>query len=203
MEFDQVPARGGGRSAARRIEQSSCAHLRNRHGLHVGFLGCGDFDRDVGLLKAGDLIVVWFFGVSFVRRTVGQVQVQPSRPFADQNSLLRLPDAWGSGCAVVGEEHALPDRRSRSSMHVLHVQHDLRKALVEHSRLHFERSLRGFQAILHAGQRCLRGGREIHAIHQRQQPSAQHENGKDAQKRPDPDPAGTHGGDFAVGGQAA
>jgi hypothetical protein len=102
------------------------------------------------LLEAGNLIVVRLFGVGFMRRAVDQVQVQPSRPFADQNSLLRLPDAWGSRRAVVGEEHALPDGCARAATHVLHVEDDLRKAFVEDSRLHFERSLRGFQPILHA-----------------------------------------------------
>ncbi len=46
-------------------------------------------------------------------------------------------------------------------------------------------------------------GSDIHAIGEREQPCDHNKNRDDAEKAPDAEAAGAHGGDFAIGGEAA
>ena len=70
------------------------------------------------------------------------MKVQHLRPFADQDALPGQGNARGGRIADVRDEHALPDGGALRGFHVLNVKHELGKALVKNSRLHFERCLR-------------------------------------------------------------
>ena len=88
-------------------------------------------------------------------------------------------------------------------LHVLHVEHDFGKSFIEDARLHFERNLRAFKPVFEASEGSLRLGRNIHTIYQSQQPGGDDENRKYPEEAPHAHAAGAHGGDFAVGGEAA
>ena len=55
--------------------------------------------RDVGSVESGNLILIGVLGIGFVRRAVGQMQVERVGPLADQQALARQRD---SRCRWIG-----------------------------------------------------------------------------------------------------
>jgi len=138
-----------------------------------------------------------------VRRTIGQMQVQSIGSLADEQSFARQTDAGRGWITQIGEEHAFPESPARHGLDVLHVKDSLREALVKHAGLYFERDLRRLEAILELSQGGERSGRKIDTVAKSEQPCSHHEDRDHTQKGPYADAAGAHGGDFAVGGEAA
>ena len=108
-----------------------------------------------------------------------------------------------AGLLMSAMKHALPDGGALRGLHVLNVKHELGKAFIENSRLHFKRRLRRLQPVFEPAQRGLRFRREIHGVEHGQRPGGHGKNGNDPQECPHADAAGPHGGDFAVGSQPA
>src|SRR5579872_4686854 len=68
----------------------------------------------------------------------------------ENDSSVSKCDAKGSGGAYVGHEDVLPERCFVGGTDVLHIQHVVFQALIENTRLHFKRCLRGYEGILKA-----------------------------------------------------
>src|SRR5579863_7863071 len=88
MELDQAPA---GQSLVPGVvglpPQFPSPQLRNRNEvLLLRTVGLRHGDRDVGLLEGRNLVVVGDFGIDFVRRAIGEVEMQRLRSLADQNT---------------------------------------------------------------------------------------------------------------------
>jgi len=83
-----------------------------------------------------------------VSRAVAQVKMQPVRPFAHQDAFPRQGDAGRGGSADISDENSLPNGCALRALHILNVEYELGETLVENPRLHFERHLRTFQALL-------------------------------------------------------
>ena len=203
MELDEIPGSHILLHLAGLVAQVPRSHLRRRHRLLVTAVGLRHRYRHVGLIESRNLVMVGRSGVGLMRGSVGQVQVQHLRPFADQDALPGQGNARRGRVADVRDENAPPDGGALRGFHVLHVKHKLGKALVENSRLDFERRLRALEPVLQPAQGGLRGGREIHRVEHRQGPGGHGKNGNHSQEGPHSDAAGPHGGDFAVRGQAA
>ena len=103
----------------------------------------------------------------------------------------------------IGEKYSVPNCATLSAVHVLHVKHNLRKAFIKYAGLHFKRNLRALKLFLQVPQRRQRPRSYVKRIPQSEQPGGGDKNRQHAAKAPHPHAAGTHGGDFAVGGQAA
>jgi len=114
-----------------------------------------------------------------MRRTVRESQMQGVSAFAYQNALFSQRDAWRIRRAGVSDEYTLPDRRTLGGLHVLHIEHELRKALVEHSWLNFKRDLRRLELVLQSRHCRLRARGHIGAIGQRQKPRRHRKNRDD------------------------
>ena len=138
-----------------------------------------------------------------MHRSVAQMQVQAVAFFGNQNAFAGQRDAGAEGIGDIGKKDAFPDCGSLGAVHVLHVEHEFGKAFVEDTGLDFKGNLRALESIFEPGQRGLRSWREISAVDEREQPCGDNENGEDAKKGPHAQPAGAHGGDLAVGGEAA
>ena len=136
---------------------------------------CGDLNGDVSGLESGDLVLVRILGIAFVSGTVGEMQVQRIGPLADEQALARQSDARRGRVRQIGEEHAFPERSARHGLDVLHVEDDLREALVKHSGLDFERSLRRLEVVLELSQGGKRARRKIDAVSESEQPGHHHE----------------------------
>ena len=205
MEFDQVPT--GQRLvflSVRLTPQIPGSHLRDGYEfLLFGGVGLGHGNRDIRLIESGDLIAIGNLGIDLMCRAIGQVQMECLRAFADQDSLAGKRDSRGRGHAGVGDEDPLPDGRALGRFDVLNVEHESGEAFVENARLNFERDLRGLQAVLQVNHGGLGLGSEIDSVGQGEKPGRYGEDRYDAEEAPDADAAGSHGGDFAVGGEAA
>ena len=146
--------------------QRGCADQAYRN-LFIGFVfGGRKFDGNIGLLESGNLVVVGQLGIGFVSGAVDQMEMQAILTLGYEDAFMRQRDAWIRGIGNIGEKDAFPDSGTLSSVHVLHVQHELWKAFVEDSRLHFEGNLRAFELILKMPERCQRPRRQIKAIDQ-------------------------------------
>ncbi len=161
------------------------------------------FDWDVGLLECRDLVMVGLRGIGFVGRTFFQVQVQAILTLGNENAFAGQRDAWIGGIGDVCEKHSIPNGSSLGAVHVLHVEHEFGKTFIEHARLHFVGNLRAFELIFEASERCQRPGRQIKSVGQSEQPGGGDKNCQHASKVPHAHAAGAHGGDLAVGGEAA
>ena len=203
MKLDEIPARRYGVNAARMIVECRCCDQADRNLFVRLILGRGQFDRNVGLLKSGNLVVIGKFGIGFVSGTVDQMQVQAVLAFGNENSFMRQRNAWIGGIGDIRQKNALPDRRALRGVHVLHVEHDLREPFVEDPGLDFKRNLRAFELILEMSQRSQRPRCEIESVDQRQQPCADDEDRQHAAKAPHAQAAGAHRSDFTVGGETA
>src|SRR5947207_8485021 len=131
------------------------------------------------------------------------MQAQSVACFADENSPFRERYFWRGWIADVGKKNSLPDRRTLSALHVMNVEHHLREAFIKNARLDLKRYLRALQLLLQLRQRLLGTRRQVDAVAQGQDPGGEKEDGEHAEKMPNSDAAGPHGGDFAVGGKTA
>jgi len=131
------------------------------------------------------------------------MQVQAVLTLGDHNTFVGQRYAGIGGIGDIGEKHSLPNRRALGGVYVLHIEHNLREAFVEHAGLHFERSLRAFELVLEASQGSHRPWGQVQSVDQRQQPCGEDENRQHAAEVPHAHAAGAHGGDFAVGGEPA
>src|SRR5947207_15897446 len=84
------------------------------------------------------------------------MQVQSVATLADKDSLLCQGNSRSRRITHVSEKYTFPHRRSFPALHVVNVKHQLRKALIENSRLDFKRNLRALQLILQVNQSLLR-----------------------------------------------
>src|ERR1019366_1393781 len=184
VELDEIPTRRHGIDAGGAIVQRPRADRLDRDLFFSLALGGRQFDGDVSLLEGGDLVVVGFLWIGFVGRTVFQVQVQAVLALGDEDAFAGQRDARIGGIRDVGEKHALPNRATLSAVHVLHVEHELRKAFIEHSGLHFKGNLRAFELIFQASQRCQRPRRQVKPVAQSQQPGGGDKNRQYAAKAP-------------------
>ena len=147
------------------FEKAARVHFTHRDGLNILLVfRRGNFNGNIRLLEAGDLIVIWRFGVGFVSGAVNQMQVQAGRTLADQDALFGLPDARRTRRTDVGEEHAFPDCGALTAFHVVHVKNNFREAFVEDSGLHLERSLRALEPVLQTSESGLRCGSQVDAV---------------------------------------
>ena len=105
--------------------------------------------------------------------------------------------------ADVGHEHLPPVGRARAGAHVLHIENEVVKVLVEDAGLNLVGGLRGFQRLLHFDDGLVGARREIQRVAQAKQRAGHGHDGGDAHKVADAQARGAHGDDFAVGGQAA
>ena len=90
-----------------------------------------------------------------------------------------------------------------ADFHVLHVENFLGESFVENSGLDFEGNLRTFEAVFEVAERGLGAGRDVEAVDHGDEPGGENEKGECAEEAPDAHAAGAHGGDLAVGGEAA
>ena len=66
VKFDQVPTSRGGWRFAGLLEQAASSHFAHGNGFNVLLIGGGNFDRDISLLKGGNLVMIWLPGISLV-----------------------------------------------------------------------------------------------------------------------------------------
>ena len=203
MELDQVPGRHILLNLASLARQVPGEHLRRRYGVAVTAFSQRDRQRYIGLVERRNLVMVSGFGIGLVGGSIRQVQVQQLRTFADQDALPGQSNGRRGWIADVRDKYALPDGGALRGLYVLNIKHELGKALVEDSRLHFERRLRRLEPVLEPAQGGLRFGREVHGIEHRQHPGGHGEDGNDPQECPDADAAGPHRSDLTVGRQPA
>src|ERR1700733_4816184 len=119
----------------------------------------------------------------------------------NEDTFASQGDGGIRGIGDIGEKHALPNRAALGTVHILHVKHILRKSFIENSRLDLIRNLRSFELIFEVSQRSERPWRQIKSVAQSQKPSAHDKNRQPPAKVPHPHPTGSHGGNFAIGGQ--
>jgi hypothetical protein len=147
--------------------------------------------------------VACVLGVGHVFGAVDQVQVQAVLTFADDDRFLGQGDRWVGGVAQVRHEDTLPNGCALGRLHVLHIENFFGESFVENSRLDFEGDLRTFEAVFEVAERGLGAGRDVEAVHHGHEPGGDDKDRERAQESPDSHAAGAHGGDFAVGGEAA
>ena len=97
----------------------------------------------------------------------------------------------------------MPSRSARAGPDILHVEHVVLEVFVKDARLNLKRGLLILERIFQPQQGCGRFGSDVERDRQRDSPA---ENGDDrdhADKEPDADAHRPHGGDLAVGGEAA
>ncbi len=99
------------------------------------------------------------------------------------------------------EKNSAPARRRR--FHVLHVQNQVREALVEYARLDCEWRLRRKHLIFQAAQRANRSRAQPERQYQRRKPAAQRNESNWHQQTPQADAARMQRHNFAVRGKSA
>ena len=86
---------------------------------------------------------------------------------------------------------------------VLGVEDVVLEVLVEDARLDFDGGLRGLALLLVVEQGARGVRRDVEGVGEAGEPAEDGDDADDADERDDADAAGAHGGDFAVGGEAA
>ena len=113
----------------------------------------------VGGGEGGDIGFTRLVGDGLVANSVAQAH--------DQLLRIVIDDGGGSGggddgigrIADVGHKDLTPVGCARAGAHVLHVEHEIMKVLVEHARLNLVGGLRSFERLLHL-ERGLIGARQ-------------------------------------------
>ena len=187
-----------------RYQSSRGAHFADRHQVLLGFVGRRKRNRQVGLREGGDLVLIGVLGLHLLLRAVVEVHVDASW---DRRRVITPLCAR----VILGAEGSVISARKTprhcggigAGAHIFDVEHHVLEVFVEDARLNLKGSLRTPELVLQAGERRRGHGGKPDAVGQRQQPGGNGEDGDDADKHPGAQAAGAHGGDFAVGGQAA
>ncbi len=203
MERNEIPAGRDGIDARGLLPESAGIHDVGGKRLVGLVFGGREIQWDVGLLEGADLVVAGIFGIGFVLGSVDQVEVEAVLPFADHDGFPRERDLGVGGVAEVGHEDALPYGGALGVLHVLNVEDFLGESFIKNAGLNLEGNLGAFEAVFEVSESGLSAGRDVEAIEERKDPCGHDEERKGAEESPDAHAAGTHGGDFAVGGETA
>ena len=166
------------------------------------FVLLAGYQGQIGKVKGGDIVLFGLASHCFVARAVAQPHKQFLAGVVSHSGRGGSGDQRCGGVSGVGHEDLTPVGRAGSRAHILHVENEIVKILVEDARLNFVRGLHS-KRLVHR-QNCLIGARcQIERIGQSQERAANGNDGGHTHKVADAQPGGAHGDDFTVGGQAA
>ena len=136
-------------------------------------------------------------------RSLVEVHVDEVGIVGENDAVAGYGDFGGSRVADIGEEDAAPARGVGAGADILNVEHQVFEVFIKDAGLNFKGGLGAAQLAFQARERG-RGSRgKPDVVAESEQPGGDGKDGDDADERPCAQAAGAHGGDFAVGGQAA
>ena len=216
VELDQIPAGAGGGCVLRvarlagvgfgmvaAVPELASGHFGDGDEFGFGFFGFGECDGQIGLGEGGDLVLLRVLGQGLLLRSLVEVHVDEVGIVGEDDAVAGHGDFGGGRVADIGEEDAAPARGVGAGADILDVEHQVFEIFVKDAGLNFKRGLGAAQLVLQARE-CGRGGwSQPDVVAEGEQPGEDGEDGDDADELPGAEAAGAHGGDFAIGGQAA
>ena len=159
---------------------------------------------ELGGEEGGDVVLAGIVEGDVVAAAVGELEAEGLVGTGEDGGFVGGDDVGGGGLGEVGDEDVTPDGGAvGAGDDVLCVEDVVLEVFVEDARLNFDGGLAGLGGVFVVEKGLGGAGSEIERVGQAGDPEEEGEEADDADEGEDAQAGGAHGGDFAVGCQAA